>query len=364
MIGILSVGYGAEMDLNLSYDEVLALAVKNSNALETIDERILLAERELKSAVNKSDDVETSGITSDSVLLENGKIKELYPSQKNEKLQELKEDKAQIFKDLEIEVLKYYNRIKNKMESIQFEKNDLVTANKEYDQMALKYDLGMITQNQLFQYEIAIQNIENNIRSLKREYQKDIIELNRMIGYPINTEINLGTPVDLEIEPLDYDMDSLLSKVKENSEEVREAYNAYVLKNLEKTVINRYSRFEKPDSYDDLEETVIDKKEAYEDAKITAAINLYTDYYDLLNLDGSLEMAMLDLELKDKLLKIEKVKLDNELSTYLDYKKAVDAYRTSYETYQKRQLSLYEAKQRFDYTVEKLNKEYESILIN
>lgn len=361
-LSTLAVSFSDTIDL--TYDKALELAVKNSNALETIDDKILLAERELKSAINKSEDVKTSGITSDSVLLENGKIKELYPSQKNEELLSLKEKKGDILSDLEIEVLKYYNRMKNKSESVQFEKNDLVTAKKEYEQMALKYDLGMITKNQLFQYDITVQNIKNNINKLERSYLKDAIEMNRIIGYPIDTQINIEKAIDLSVEAMEYNLVTLLDKAKKNSEEVRDAYNEYLLKDLEKTVINRYSRYEKPDSYEDLEETVIDKKEAYEDAKVTAVINLYNDYYNLLDIKGNLEMANLQLELKDKLLKIEKVKLENELSTYLDYRKAVDAYRSAYEDFQEKELSLFEAKSNFDYKIEKLNRDFESILVN
>jgi len=155
----MSFSFGDTLKTNLSYDEALTLAIENSNTLETIDSRILLAERELKSAVNKSDDVKTSGITSDSVLLENGKIKALYPSQKNRKLMDLKEERALVASDLEIEVLEGYNTVKNKKEALQFRKNDLITAEKEYEQMQVKYDLGMIIKNELFKYEIAVNSI-------------------------------------------------------------------------------------------------------------------------------------------------------------------------------------------------------------
>jgi len=360
----MSFSFGDTLKTNLSYDEALTLAIENSNTLETIDSRILLAERELKSAVNKSDDVKTSGITSDSVLLENGKIKALYPSQKNRKLMDLKEERALVASDLEIEVLEGYNTVKNKKEALQFRKNDLITAEKEYEQMQVKYDLGMIIKNELFKYEIAVNSIESEINTLERDYRKAVIDMNRLIGYPISTTLDLQGKVELSIESINYDLETIVEKAKENSKTVRDAYNDYLLKDLERVVINRYSRYEKPDSYDDLEEEVIDLEEAYEDSKIDAAIEVYTDYYNLLNLEADVDIAALNLELADKSLEIQKVMFDNEMSVYLDYKKAVDEYRDAYKDHNDKKLALFKAKHQFDYTVEKLDDTFESVIIN
>lgn len=360
----MSFSFGDTLKTDLSYDEALALALENSNTLETIDNKILLAERELKSAVNKSDDVKTSGITSDSQLLENGKIKALYPSQKNRKLMDLKEERELAASDLEIEVLEQFNTVKNKKEALQFRKNDLITAEKEYEQMKVKYDLGMIIKNELFEYEIAVKSIESEINTLERDYRKALIDMNRLIGYPINTSLTLQKKVDLSIEALSYDLDAIVEKAKENSKTVRDAYNDYLLKDLEREVINRYSRYEKPDSYDDLKEEVIDLEEAYEDSKTDAAIEIYTDYYNLLNLEADVQIAALNLELADKSLAIQRVMFDNEMSIYLDYKKAVDSYRDAYKDHNDKKLELFKAKHQFDYTLEKLDDTFESVIIN
>ncbi|MDM8533139.1 TolC family protein [Clostridiaceae bacterium HSG29] len=359
----LSVVFADELNVNLSYDDVLELSLENSNGLDTIEQRILLAERYLKSANSKSDSVKTSGLSSDSKYLENGIAKELTPSQKNRILIDLNESKLDMVEDLKIDTLEKYNDVLNKKESIMFKNQDLITAKKEYEQKTIQYDLGMITTNQLFEYEINVKNLEIEISNLERNYSKALIEVNRLIGYPIGTELNLKTKVDISIEDLNYNLDEITEKAIVNSNTVRTSYNNYLLKNLEKTVVSRYSRYEKPDSYDDLEEEVIDLLEAYEDSKITEEVNIYTDYYNLQNSYADVEIAKLNLELIKKSMEIEKLKFDNEMSTYLDYKKAVDSYRTSYNNLSDKELILYKAKVQFDYYIEKLDYEFENVII-
>lgn len=351
------------IDKDLTYEEALTLAIESSNTLETIDDKILLAERLFKSANNKSDSVKTSGIVSDSELLENGKIKAYYPSQEKRNLIDLKEERNNVIKDLEVEVLEKYNTVKNTKESLQFKKTDLQIAKEEYEQMQIKYELGMIIENELFEYEIAVNTIQSDINSLEREYRKALIDLNRVIGYPIDTELNIGMKVDISLDSLEYDMRTIVEKAKENSKIVRDAYNDYLLKDLERVVINRYSRYEKPDSYDDLEEEVLDLKELYDDAKIDAAVSFYTDYYNLLNSEADVLIAQLNMQLLNRKYEIEKVKFDNEMTVYLDYKKAIYDYRDAYKDYNNKQLKLYKAKTLFDYKIEKLDTIYESAIV-
>ncbi|MEA1975992.1 MAG: TolC family protein [Bacillota bacterium] len=366
IVGVLfsfSITFADELNVNLSYEDVLELAISNSNSLDTIDQKILLAERYLKSANSRSDTIKTKGIVSDALLLENGKIKELVPSQKNRELIDLKETKIDLIEDLKIDVIEKYNDVINKKETILFKNQDLVTANKEYDQKEIEYSLGMITKNQLFEYEINIKNLELNIKNLERDYRKALIELNRLIGYPIITQLKLESKVDINIERLEYDLDVIIAKAILNSNTVRTANNDYLLKDLEKTVVNRYSRYERPDSYEDIEDDVIDLLEDFYDSKITEEVNVYTDYYNLLNLQVDVEISSLNLELAEKLLNIEKIKLDNEMSTYLVYKKAVDNYRDIYNDMNDKELMLYKAKTQFDYYIDKLDYEFESLII-
>ena len=366
IIGVLfsfSITFANELNVNLSYEEVLELVISNSNSLDTIDQKILLAERYLKSANSRADTIKTKGIVSDALLLENGKIKELIPSEKNRELIDLKETKIDLIEDLKIDAIEKYNDVINKKETILFKNQDLVTANREYEQKEIEYSLGMITKNQLFEYEIAIKSLELNIKNLERNYSKALIELNRLIGYPIITQLNLESKVDITVENLEYDLDIIISKATLNSNTVRTANNDYLLKDLEKTVVNRYSRYERPDSYEDIEDDVIDLLEAFYDSKITEEVNLYTDYYNLLNLQVDVEISKLNLELAEKGLNIEKIKLDNEMSTYLVYKKAVDNYRNIYNDMNDKELMLYKAKTQFDYYIDKLDYEFENVII-
>jgi hypothetical protein len=366
IIGMLfsfSIGFADELNVDLSYDDALQLALDNSNALETMNQRILLAERYLKSANSKANNVKTKGISSDTVLLANGITKELTPSQKNRELIDLNESKIDLVKDLEIDVLEKYNDVINKEEAMLFKNQDLVTAKREYNQNEVKYNLGMITKNQLFEYEINVKNLEISITNLERNYSKALIEVNRLINYPISTELNLKIKADISVDEIEYDLNEIISKAIINSNTVRTANNNYLIKELEKTVINRYSRFEKSDSYEDLEEEVINLLEEYEDSKITEEVNVYTDYYNLLNNQADVEIAKLNLELSKKALDIEKIKLDNEMSTYLVYKKAVDDYRSLYNELDNKQLVFYEAKTHFDYYIDKLDYEFEDIII-
>lgn len=365
-LGTLNIGFSTEDEIvkRVSYSEAVKLAKKVSNTLETIDDKILLAERELKSAKVNSDRADTSGITSDSVLLENGKKKALYPSQKKEKLVDLQEEKMNAENDLKTKVLEVYNNIYNQGYDIKFKKDQLESLNLQYQNKNEEFQLGYITETELLEYQNNIESLEYEINSLETEYQKTLMDFNRLIGNPLLTETKLDGKVNLTVENLEYNLESLVEKAKDNSPAVRHAENDYLLKKLERDVIRRYTRYEKPDSYDDLKSEVEDLEEDYMDSKITAEINIYNEYFELLNARDDLKIAELEVELANRHFEIEKIKYKQEMSTFLEYKKKLDDLRTKEKILEDKKLALFVAKSNFDYYIEKLNYTFDEVLMD
>lgn len=364
IISLVGVSFGQiNLDKVLDYDEVLALAIENSNALETIDSRILIAERNLRSAEHRSDVVNTSSVVSDSQYLENGLTKDYEPSVKKRELEDLKDQKRDLLKDFEIEVIKKVNDFNNKLKEISFYEEKLSTSKQQLENKKAEFEVGRITKNDLYEYEILVEDSQLELANAKRAYQKALITINKLIGYPLNTEVVLINPPDLAVEALDYDLDLIVEKAMENSPEAVNAYHDLQLKELQWSVVRRFSRYSKPENFQDIEEEVEDYKEAYEDAKITGAVNAWSDYLNLLTDKDNYEISKMDYELAAKKLEVAETKYELGMITYLEYRQAQDTLKAAENDMKDLKLTLYTNKLDFDYYLEKLEWEYENIII-
>lgn len=317
-----TVSQTAVLKTVLTFDECLEQALKENVELKTIDSKIILAKRELSDAKSDAANVSLDRSKSESVYLEEGKKLDLYPAMKEKALRDLESSRQDLIKDIQKNLMVSYVEVFNVESTIKNQQNNLVILEKEYTTKKVEFTKGKITKIALTEYEINLEESKIQLEKLKRDLELAKIEVNRQIGYPLDTQIVFLTKPNIEPIELKVDIEAIIQKAKQNAKAVVDAKYNYdqLLKEME--VINRYTIFNRATSYDALEKKVPDYKKAYEQAIIEAGLNVKTDWMALQNALYDIKIAELKLIIAKNAYDVEKVKFSVGKSTAIAVSKS------------------------------------------
>lgn len=132
-------------------------------------------------------------------------------------------------KSLETEVKKaFYYLLANK-QSLEIEKMNLDLALKRWEQMQSKYDNGLASELEVFETQSTYENLKPSYTSAYNSYQTQLMNFKSFLGIDFDQEIELEG--DLEVEILDLDADTLISKFLNNRIDIQTAQKEIDLKN-------------------------------------------------------------------------------------------------------------------------------------
>ncbi|MBI9014183.1 MAG: TolC family protein [Clostridiales bacterium] len=341
----------AEDTMTITLEEAIELAKKNSLVLKNFDSNILIAERNLKSAIYQADIVKTDGVISDSEYLENGKIKELYPAKQQRIVDDLLIEKEEAIKNIEIEVTNAYYSLYNEMLSLETQRDNLVVQQLELESKQQELSLGLITQN-------TVLDLENNIAQMelandKAEWSIEMaqMDLAKTLGVDLNTKLILVEALDLSVS-FEYDIEFLAEQSKTQGASVLEAEKDLEMKIFEKNVVNKYTRYKSPENSEDYDQSIVDLEKKLEDAKVTEEFNVRSDYNSILNAQLDLEIAKLKLEVAERIFQTNLVKSDLGMIVYLDVVKSQNAVDSAELDVLKKELNLYDLVETFNYSIQ------------
>lgn len=350
LIGTVSVTAADKKIIQMDLNTAVEKAFKNDLTLQTIENRILLAKRNYRSAVHKADNVNLNTISDDD-LLKNGLAYAYEPIKKEQDVLDLKIQQIQRIKEVETEVRILYSSIIRQIDSINLFMTELETLTVEVKNQETLLKNGKITILALESYNTAFRSTELDILKAERTLDNFYMQLNLMLGLELDSRPELNPKDIINDVVIEYDMDSLLDFVKTSCELVYNTETRLKLATLERDTTKRYSRYYLPDNYEILKETVIDLEESLEEARETAQMDLMTAYNNLLNKKDDLEIANLKLEIAVDNVENVTLRHDLGLSTYLDVKKAQDSVTDAENTIFNTLIDLYKQKSSFDLTI-------------
>ena len=342
--------------VSIDFDKALELAIQNSYKLETIDNKILISTRKLNSLNAKADAITNINDSNDSVYLENGKTKELYPEQEKRILNDLKDDKSDLLKDIRLDIISAYTNLKNKLSKIDTLQADYNTSITIYEQNKNKFKIGNITENELKAFESEVDQNLLKLKKAKLDIKLAEMELAKLTGYPLNTEFYLKGYFDLSVDIKKYDVEELANSAREKSKNVKKAIMDLKLKELEKKVVDKYTRYKRIEGYEDLEKTIEDLKSDLEDAKMSEELKLRSDYNTILNNEATVKINQLRHDLAKRNYETAKIKYKYGLITYIDYTKTIDEIRSTLDTLNDSKLVLYKSVDNFENYISYFNK--------
>lgn len=338
----------AEDTTAITLEKAIELAKENSFVLKNYDNNILIAERNLKSAEHQADIVSTSGVVNDSEYLANGKTKELYPAQNQRTLEDLKIEKEEAIKDIEIEVTSAYYSLYNEILSIQTQKDNLEVEKQELTSKQQELELGLATQNNVLDLENNIAQTELSIQKAEWSIDMAQMDLAKTLGVNLDTKFLLVEKLDLNVS-LDIDVNILSEQAKTQGATVLKAEKDLEMKILEKKVVEKYTRYKSPEGSEDYNKSIADLEKAIEDAKVTEEVKIRTDYNSILNAQLDLEIAILKLEIAERSLSTNQVKSELGMVIYLDVVKSQNEVDSAKIDIQTKELNLYKLVENFNY---------------
>ncbi len=183
----------------VTYDEAIEMAIKNTSSLAAIVEAIDYMEKSKESLFSSLESffpysgrdmtVETSiGTLLSSVGNIDGNAKS-YTYQK-----QMLEETAELI------VKNYFNTIKTSESSLELAKESLELKKQEYEQLVMKNDLGMISDNDLTTAKNELDTMEKNVDMASLAIDSLYSSLAKAIGLKEGTHIELD--YSLEYEPL------------------------------------------------------------------------------------------------------------------------------------------------------------------
>ena len=220
--------------VNLTVDQAVEFALKNSNSMKAADIDLAVKERAgkygwnvLLPSVNATATMNRS--SSDSLEPNRGRafmqteslhwtgivgvsaswnfsfayIEQIRIAKKNYEVGQLSFEKSQ--REIKVNVQKLFYGLLLQQENLRLQKTSLENSRQRYIQAETNYKNGAVPEIRLLQAQVAYQNMKPTVSKLEKEFMASIDTFAFLIGYPVGTEIQLSGSINPEYIEADYD---------------------------------------------------------------------------------------------------------------------------------------------------------------
>lgn len=220
--------------VNLTVDQAVEFALKNSNSMKSADIDLAMKERAGKYGWNvllpsvnatatmnrsSSDSLESKGVpasmqteslhwtgivgVSASWNFSFAYIEQIRIAKKNYEVGQLSFEKSQ--REIKVNVQKLFYGLLLQQENLRLQKTSLENSRQRYIQAETNYKNGAVPEIRLLQAQVAYQNMKPTVSKLEKEFMTSIDTFAFLIGYPVGTEIQLSGSINPEYIEADYD---------------------------------------------------------------------------------------------------------------------------------------------------------------
>lgn len=220
--------------VNLTVDQAVEFALKNSNSMKSADIDLAMKERAGKYGWNvllpsvnatatmnrsSSDSLESKGVpasmqtesfhwtgivgVSASWNFSFAYIEQIRIAKKNYEVGQLSFEKSQ--REIKVNVQKLFYGLLLQQENLRLQKTSLENSRQRYIQAETNYKNGAVPEIRLLQAQVAYQNMKPTVSKLEKEFMASIDTFAFLIGYPVGTEIQLSGSINPEYIEADYD---------------------------------------------------------------------------------------------------------------------------------------------------------------
>lgn len=337
LIGVnFAVGNKGPAVKSLTLKEATELAMKNNPDIKIADLEVKKSELEYKNAKYNSDKLDVDDVNTYQL----GLVKWLNPKDKENALALVKKQGDVTEKSVMFDVEnRYYNVLKAernlaiKREALKYFQDQLKIAQAAY-KIGTKAKLDVNT------IEAAVARAQAQLVSEENNYRTGVMELNRIIGLDLNTQLKLTTQFTLEKTGSSIKVEEVIKKALEDNLEILVAKNIIELRKINYDVAKKfYTGGVTILDTAEVEAQIAQAKLVKQELATTSVVR--QSYLTLFSLEKALDWNKKEVEKAEENARIYKLKYEAGLATSLDVKKAA--------------LDLEEARQTLTETIYKYN---------
>lgn len=318
LIGVnLAVGDKGPAVKSLTLKEATDLAMKNNPDIKIADLSIKKSELEYKNAKYNSDKLDADYVNTYQL----GIVKWLTPKQKENALAVTTKQgdvtKKSVMFDVEnryYNVLKAERNLAVKREALKYFQDQLKIAQAAY-KVGTKAKLDVNT------IEAAVAGAQAQVVSEENNYRTGVMELNRIIGLELDTQLKLTTQFTLEKTGTSIKVEEVIKKALEDNLEILIAKNTMELSKINYDVAKKFYM----GGVTILDTAEIDAQVAQaqlDKQKLATTSTVRQSYLTLFSLEKVLDWNKKEVEKAAENARIYKLKYEAGLATSLDVKKA------------------------------------------
>lgn len=322
----LSGSYALENRQNLSLEMAIQTAIDQNMDLKLSEEKLKLAERNLKTALNNVDFYIKADWSSGAERQSNAKDAYLAPIQKQNQVNSLKRDIETQKADLQIKVLDQYYGIVKIQDDIKGKQSQLKVAEKNIENRKAEYKLGKATLLDVAKSETILSEEKNTIAELENDLVIAYLNFNNTLDETYDSSYSLTSKFPTSVKLVVTDMTAAIANEKVTNAKLASAKEKVIELEKEIEVVANYSSShyvnDSSASTDtsDLELTLKSAKHNVAMTEMQLGYQFRIDYNSLLNVFDQLSIAHINVSLSEKSLAVAKARWStgtSDLSSYL-----------------------------------------------
>ena len=279
----------------ITYEEAVSMAIDNTSGIATLDESMDYMEKSKESVYTSLEGfIPVSGTSytveaSIGTLLQS--IGSLDGSSKTARYQkEMHEGTTELM------IRNYFNTIKTSEQSLELAKESLALKQQEYNEMVIKNDLGMVSDNELNTTRNEITTLQGNVNSAELAIENVYKSLANAMGLNENTEFVIDYNIEYTPLQMDIPLENYITQKGASDPSVLAAKAS-----LEQAEFNKkVSTYEtEPYSYLEKENAVNQASRTYGDTVDALKTSIQNGYNSIMQLESNqtvLEAALDDVE--------------------------------------------------------------------
>lgn len=335
--------------------------VKSSEDLSVLDSKIKKAEEDMRIArATSSVTVKKLRITDeddddyDYKLIESDR-RAIYqsPLEKNKALSDLYNEKNNTVNNLKLQANKDFYNYKNLVEKEALENIKLEVAKKDLDASKSKLDLGLITDTDYHNAEVAYFNQELSLQNVKYELGKIQRSINNSLGRDLNTEISL---MNFAFPTLKYeveDIDVLVEEVLTDNFTLDSMNAELEITKTNLWITRKYSGTSgKYQTRRDLENSINKQIFDINDKEAELELKLRSDYSDIISANEDVEISTNQRRIAELNFNIANSQYENGLISKIDFDKKNNEFESAKISYNEALINYYVKVQEFKMYIE------------
>ncbi|MDW8802584.1 TolC family protein [Clostridium sp. A1-XYC3] len=329
----------AQDNNTLDIDAVIDSAIESSYTVKSKDIVVQQAENNYKSAMENApkvnDQINNTPLLTDNKKFELIKSRDNGPAEAKYSIYQSKNAKEVAKNEVKLSIYSQYTVLMDAKDVLDTEQKRLDNSEAEYKKAKLQLETGMITQNDLKAKEYAYYSQLAAFNKAKRQYEIETMNLNKLIGAPIETRYTTLLKDKITEDPYIRRYDSYLEDALKNRAEMLNASEYVNLMDFEFKTVKAFYPDTRDAEYKIGKYYVDSAKNTLETGKINISLEVNALYNDLQNkskklksVKDSADYAKQDYDKalqKYKLGLISKIEADSKLITLQNAQNSVKA---------------------------------------